>query len=252
MKISTSDRLLKALSIVFWLSVWQIAALLIGEELFLPSPAAVLSRLISISSEPVFWSSIAFSLSRISLGFFLSLLSALVLSFLSYKAKAVRILLEPLVKMIKATPVASIVILALVWIRSRNLSVVISFLMVFPVVYTNMLEGLDSLDRSLVEMADVYSIRGIRRFRYILLPSLTPYYESALKLGLGLCWKSGIAAEVISMPSGSIGERLYEAKIYLSTPDLFAWTVTIVLLAFIFEKAFLRASLFLIDKGCGR
>ena len=118
----------------------------------------------------------------------------------------------------------------------------ISFLMVFPVVYTNILEGLVSTDKDLIEAAGVYRITRLKRIRYIYLPSLSPYIQSAISTSLGLAWKSGIAAEVIGLPDGSIGERVYEAKIYLSTPDLFAWTVVIIILAFLFERFFLFVS----------
>lgn len=115
--------------------------------------------------------------------------------------------------------------------------------MVFPVVYANVLEGIESTDPRLIEAARNYRMKRSRRLRYIYLPSLTPYFSAAIKASLGLAWKSGIAAEVIALPRGSIGERVYEAKIYLSTPDLFAWTVVIIALAFLFERLFL----FLLD-----
>ena len=189
-----------------------------------------------------FWSAVLFTLERIILGFIISLSSAVILAFLSYRWRILGILLEPIVKVVRATPVASIVILILVWVRSRNLSVVISFMMVFPVVYQNVLKGLCDTDRNLIEMADAYRIRTLKRIRYIYLPYLVPYLESAISISLGLAWKSGIAAEVIGLPDGSIGERVYEAKIYLSMPDLFASTVTVIILAFVFERVFLYLS----------
>ena len=103
--------------------------------------------------------------------------------------------------------------------------------------------GIRNTDHDLLEAADVYRIRTIKRIRYIYVPSVLPYFSAAVKAALGLAWKSGIAAEVIALPDGSIGERVYEAKIYLSTPDLFAWTVVIIALAFLFERLFL----FLLD-----
>ncbi|MBO8436573.1 MAG: ABC transporter permease subunit [Spirochaetes bacterium] len=236
------NKALKAGAILFWLIVWEIASLLIGEELFLPSPLRVLERLLTILPEPSFWASIFFTLRCILFGYILSIVSASALSFLSYRSALVSIILDPLVRIVRATPVASIVILVLVWVRSRYLSIVISFMMVFPIIYTNLLEGLMAVDKDLLEAADVYRIKGIKRIRYIFAPSLSPYIKSAIRTSLGLCWKSGIAAEVIGLPDGSIGERVYEAKIYLSTPDLFAWTVVIIILAFIFERFFIFLS----------
>lgn len=242
--VSTTQRtrIIKAGAIAFWLAVWEIASLLIGEELFLPSPISVLEALAASAVDLSFWSAVLFTLERIILGFIISLSSAVILAFLSYHWRILGILLEPIVKVVRATPVASIVILILVWVRSRNLSVVISFMMVFPVVYQNVLKGLCNTDRNLIEMADAYRIRTLKRIRYIYLPYLVPYLESAISISLGLAWKSGIAAEVIGLPDGSIGERVYEAKIYLSMPDLFASTVTVIILAFVFERVFLYLS----------
>lgn len=242
--VSTTQRtrIIKAGAIAFWLAVWEIASLLIGEELFLPSPISVLEALAASAVDLSFWSAVLFTIERIILGFIISLSSAVILAFLSYRWRILGILLEPIVKVVRATPVASIVILILVWVRSRNLSVVISFMMVFPVVYQNVLKGLCDTDRNLIEMADAYRIRTLKRIRYIYLPYLVPYLESAISISLGLAWKSGIAAEVIGLPDGSIGERVYEAKIYLSMPDLFASTVTVIILAFVFERVFLYLS----------
>lgn len=242
--VSTTQRtrIIKAGAIAFWLAVWEIASLLIGEELFLPSPISVLEALVVSAVDLSFWSAVLFTIERIILGFIISLSSAVILAFLSYRWRILGILLEPIVKVVRATPVASIVILILVWVRSRNLSVVISFMMVFPVVYQNVLKGLCDTDRNLIEMADAYRIRTLKRIRYIYLPYLVPYLESAISISLGLAWKSGIAAEVIGLPDGSIGERVYEAKIYLSMPDLFASTVTVIILAFVFERVFLYLS----------
>ena len=150
-----------------------------------------------------------------------------------------------MVAVIKAVPVASFIILALVWLNSRSLSLFISALMVFPPVYLNVLEGIRRTDGQLLEMARVFRVPFSRRLRYIYLPQIMPYFRTAVSLGLGLCWKAGAAAEVIGLPAGSVGERLYTAKVYFQTPDLFAWTVTIVAVSVLFERLFL----FLTDRA---
>jgi len=151
----------------------------------------------------------------------------------------VRELLSPLVAAVKTVPVASFIILALVWLSSRSLSFFISFLMVFPPVYLNVLEGICQTDRKLLEMAKVFRVPLWRRVRGIYLSAVLPYFRAAVSLGLGLCWKAGIAAEVIGLPAGSLGERLYTAKVYYMTPDLFAWTAVIVAVSVVFERLFL-------------
>ena len=159
-----------------------------------------------------------------------------------------RELMAPLVAGIKAVPVASFIILALVWLNSRSLSLFISALMVFPPVYLNVLEGICRTDRRLLEMARVFRVPLGRRLRGIYLPQVMPYFRTAVSLGLGLCWKAGAAAEIIGLPAGSMGERLYTAKVYFQTADLFAWTVTIVAVSVAFERLFLA----LVDRLMGK
>jgi NitT/TauT family transport system permease protein len=110
--------------------------------------------------------------------------------------------------------------------------------MVLPIIYTNVLEGLKNTDKKLLEAAAVYKMPWAKRFKYIHLPALRPHIISACSLALGLAWKSGIAAEIIGIPEGSVGEMFYYAKAYLNSLDLFAWTLTVVAVSVVFEKAF--------------
>lgn len=236
----TGRRKIRLWAVLFWLLVWQAAALWIGEEILLVSPLAVLVRLSEQALNPVFWRTVLFSFTRIVSGFFLAMAGGTVLAVLATRFSWVRELLAPVISMAKATPLASFVILALIWIPSRNLSVFISFLMVLPILYTNVLEGITCTDKKLLEMADLFGVGVGRRIRYIYLSQVLPFFRSACSVSLGLCWKSGISAEIIGIPKGSIGESLYESKLYLDTPDLFAWTVVIILISLLFEKLFLR------------
>lgn len=230
---------IKIWAVLFWLLVWEIAARSIGQEILLVSPAVVLLKFLQLSFTFQFWQSVVFSLLRIIGGFLLALCAGIILAAISSVNTFIKELIRPIIAVIKAVPVASFIILVLIWVPSRNLSVVISFLMVLPVVYQNILEGIERMDVQLLEMAQVFQVPYGRRLRYIYLSQIMPFFKTAASLSLGLCWKAGIAAEVIGIPKGSIGEKLYEAKIYLQTPDLFAWTLTIVLLSVGFEKIFL-------------
>jgi NitT/TauT family transport system permease protein len=180
-----------------------------------------------------------FSFIRIVSGFLLALVLGILLAALASRFRMFSVLLQPLITVIKSTPVASFIILCLVWIPSRNLSVFISFLMVLPVIYTNISQGIQDTDQKLLEMAEVFSIGTGKKIVYIYVSQVLPYLLSGCSLALGLCWKAGTAAEVIGVPAGSIGEKLYHAKIYLNTPDLFAWTIVIIGVSYLFEKCFL-------------
>ena len=240
-------------AVAFWLLVWQIAAMALDAlypqgHLLLPSPLSALMRLGELALTATFWRSVGQSFVRIVGGFLFSCLAASLLAVPASRWKWVRELLSPLVATVKAVPVASFIILALVWLSSRSLALFISALMVFPRVYLNVLEGIRQTDRKLLEMAKVFHVPLWRQVRGIYIPAVLPYFRTAVSLGLGLCWKAGVAAEVIGLPTGSVGEQLYNAKVYYMTPDLFAWTAVIVVVSVVFEKLFLR----LVDAAVGK
>lgn len=237
--------LAKTLSVLPALLVWQLVSMLIGSEILLVSPLEVLARLFEMVGEEGFFSSVWFSFSRIGLGFFSGLLLGIVFALLAGRLPIMEKLLWPYMVTVKSVPVASFVVIALVWFTSSSLVVLISFLMVLPIVYTNLLEGIRSVDVKMLEMADVFRMPFHRRLKYIWLPSVRPFLLSGVRVSLGLAWKSGVAAELIGIPDGSLGEALYYSKLFLNTADLFAWTVVIVLASVLFEKLFV----FLLDKA---
>jgi len=211
--------------------------MIIGEELFLPSPVSVIRTLIGLLGTKDFYIAIGSSFLRIGAGFAAGLLLGAGLALLSLKMRAVRILLRPMMTVIKSIPVASFVILALILVGSRHLALLICFLMVLPVIYTNTLAGLDSTDPQLLEVAKIYGTPKGRTLLYIYFPAAAPYISAGITVALGLCWKSGVAAEVIGLTAGSIGRKLYDAKIHLNIAELFAYTAVIVLVSRVFEKA---------------
>ena len=224
------------MAVFFWITIWQFASMYLGQEILLASPVSVVRKLFELSFTGNFWQSVGFSFVRIVTGFLLAMFLGIFLAVLAYWSKTVEILIAPVIAVVKSTPVASFIILCLIWIPSRNLSVFISFLMVLPVIYTNILEGIRQTDSKILEMAKVFQVNPGRKIRYIYVSQVLPYFLSACRLSLGMCWKAGVAAEIIGMPKGSVGQMLYMSKIYLDTDDLLAWTVIIVVLSVIFEK----------------
>ena len=226
-------------AVLFWLLAWQGGAMLLHDSLLLVSPVRVLQRLFALVRERSFYDAVLFSLSRNAAGFALGLLIGALLAALAARFPPVETLLQPLMVTVRSIPVASFIIIALVWLSSRRVSVLIVFLMVMPIVYSNLLEGLKGRSAQLDEMARMYHIPWRRRLLFVDLPQLQPAVMSALTLGLGLSWKSGVAAEIIGIPRGSMGYALYQAKLYLDTASLYAWTLTVVLLSVVFERAVL-------------
>jgi NitT/TauT family transport system permease protein len=209
-------------------------------NLLLASPLATLARLAALAATGEFWQTIAASSGRILGGFLVSCALAVCLAALSARFRRVREGLAPAVAVIKAVPVMSFIILTLLWVKPAALSPLIAGLMVFPPVYLNLLTGIDHTDRELLEMARVFRVPFSRRLTGIYVPQTLPYFRSAVSLALGLCWKAGVAAEVLGVVKTSLGGQLYNAKIYFETADLFAWTLVIVGLSAAFEWLALR------------
>lgn len=235
------DRLGKALAVIFALLVWQTAAVAVDQSILLVSPIDVALRLTTIWQVEGFASSIWFSFYHIAGGFLLALVSGILLAALSGRFRWVETALWPFMITVKTVPVASFVVICLIWLSAQNLSVFISFLIVLPVVYGNVLQGIKSEDGKMLEVAEVFRMPVLRRILYIHMPQLKPFILSACATALGMSWKAGIAAEIIGTPDGSIGKQLYYAKIYLDTDDLLGWTVIIVIVSVAFEKLFMLA-----------
>ena len=231
---------IRILAVLFWIAIWQFASMYLKQEILLASPVSVVRKLFELIFSGNFWQSVGFSFVRIVTGFLLAVLLGIFLAVWAYWSKTVEILTAPVIAVVKSTPVASFIILCLIWIPSKNLSVFISFLMVLPVIYTNILEGIRQTDRKILEMAKVFRVNLRRQIRYIYVSQVLPYFLSACRLSLGMCWKAGISAEVIGLVTRSIGEQLYYSKLYLMTADLFAWSIAVVFMSFIFEKIFMK------------
>ena len=242
---------LRLWAVGFWLMVWQAVGMAAKENFLFATPFAVAKTLLQLIEQGGFWQTVLFSLARIAAGFLLAAALSVALGVAAGRLRVVDELLSPLLAAIKATPVASFIIVALIWVSSKNLSVLISFLMVFPVLYLCIRDAVRQLSGELSEMAQLFRVPLGKRIRYLYIPEILPRFRAAASAALGLCWKAGVAAEVIGIPDGSLGERLYEAKIYLNMPELFAWTVVIVAVSIVMERVVLRL-LWLIEEKWGR
>uniref|UniRef100_UPI004057857B ATP-binding cassette domain-containing protein n=1 Tax=Acetatifactor sp. TaxID=1872090 RepID=UPI004057857B len=226
--------------LLFWLLVWWVLAIAVDNPILLVSPFHAVKRLAEFVVQLAFWKSVAGSFLRIAVGFLLGILIGLALAGISFRYRWFEELLQPVISLIKTVPIASFVVILLIWWGSSVLVAAICFLVVLPNIYINTLEGLKATDAKLLEMAQVFRMAPYNRFFYIYRPALRPFWESGMKLALGMCWKSGVAAEVIGMPEYSIGGQLYLSKIHLDTAGVMAWTAAVILLSLCFEKLILR------------
>lgn len=229
-----------AFSAFFWIGVWQWAFLAAGQEILVASPLEVLCRLLDLIRQGDFWLTVLLSMGRITKGFFLGMLFGCGAAVLTETSSVGNALLRPIIGIMKATPVASFIILALVWMKTSQVPVFASALIVLPIMWANVSEGIRKTDRSLLQMADLYRFGRIGTVRRVYLPSVLPYFTAACTTGMGMAWKGGVAAEVLSSLPLSLGGEIYLSKIYLETVDLFSWTVVVIVLSVLLEKALLR------------
>ena len=227
----------------FWLGVWQLAAVWVdrsvdgkGNELLLPYPATVCASLMRLVGESEFFLTVFTSLGRILLGLILGTVCGSVLAVLTCSSRWADKLLSPAIRVVRATPVASFILLVVLWTGKSFVPVVIAALMVVPVVWSNFSRGIRETDRQLLELARAYRFSFFKTAKLVYLPSLRPYFTSAITTAMGLAWKSGVAAEVLCVPDASIGTHIYNTKYYLEIPDLFAWTTVVVMLSLLLEK----------------
>ncbi|MEA5060407.1 MAG: ABC transporter permease subunit [Candidatus Pelethousia sp.] len=223
-----------------WLLIWEIAAVAVGQEVKLPAPWRVWEALLSLAGQGAFWLSLGATLGRVLAAFLLGMLAGGILGTLCAFVPWFDALLSPLRSVIKATPITSFIVLVLLWLSNSMVPLFIAFLMVVPVIWANMQQALGAVSRQLLEMADVFHLSRRDKILHIYLPSIRPQCLAAGTTALGFAWKSAAAAEVLARPEFSIGRGIMESKIYLETPELFAWTVAIILLSMGLEWLMLR------------
>lgn len=220
---------------LLWLAIWQVAYYMVNSSLILPSPYGVFKRLSVLIVEADFMRSVVWSVFRVVLSLVFSTVLGIVLGIGAYFSKAVRAVLSPAMLTIKSAPVVSFIVLAMLWVRSDWVPVVIAILMCLPVIWGNVLQGLGAVDEGLLEMASLYNVNRVKIFKALYLKSVFPYLNAALLTCLGLGFKVTVAAEVLSSPKYAIGYKLYASKLYLDTEEAYAWTIVILLLSMVFE-----------------
>ena len=221
---------------VFWLAVWWLLALIVGKELLIPSPPLVVRTLLELVVTGAFWRYTALTLLRITLGLLLGIVLGILTALLTNRLSLLHALLAPAVRVVRATPVASFIILVLLWVANGRVPVVISALVVLPVIWESTAAGLRSVDRDLLEFARAYRLTRWDTWRRIVIPSMLPQLAAAVCTAIGLAWKSGVAAEVLCLPKAAVGTQVYFSKLYLDTPALFAWTLVVVALSLTVER----------------
>lgn len=247
-------KILKKVSIftavaAFWIAVWQLLYLYIGNIYILPSPLSVWEKIIELTQNSEFWITIATSFVNIFKGFLLAQITGILLAVITAKFRIADAVFAPAMAIIKATPIASFIILLLVLLGKESVPETAAFLIVLPTVWENISSGIKSFDKTLLEVTKIYKFTLFKKIKIFYLPSIMPFFTPAVKATLGMAWKAGIAAEVICNIANTIGGKIYDTKVYLEIPELFAWTAVTVIFSIILEKILLYLIKLLNKKG---
>ncbi len=237
------------ISFLFWMAVWYICALALNRALVLPTPLAVAQKLVELLPTADFWLACLGSVLRIFIGLLFGIFAGVTLACLCAVNSLINAVFSPLVAVIKATPVASIIILMLYVMQKSAVPMVAALLMVIPIVFGNVKKGILSVPAELREVAEVYGFGARKRMRFLVLPSVLPYFSAACRSALGLAWKAGIAAEVICYPKHSIGMNLNNAKLYLESEELYAWTIVVIVISVLIERGVTALLALVAEKG---
>ena len=222
---------------LFWIALWQIAAMAVNLELILPTPLTCAKTLVQMLPTKELWIAVGGTLKRIFIGYAIGCASGMLLGTAAYLLPVAGEFIKPMMTVVKSTPVSSFILLAVLWMAPTSVPALIGALMVTPIVFGNVVTGLGEHSKKLREVAFVYGLSPKECARRLFIPAVIPYVSAACLTSLGLAWKAGVAAEVLVVTKDSIGQWLYYSKLYFETAQLFAWTIVVILLSFALEKA---------------
>jgi NitT/TauT family transport system permease protein len=226
---------------LFWIGLWQILSIMVNKEILLPSPAVTFEHLLSLFTTLEFFKACGVSLLRIMLGFLSGALIGVILAVICHLVPFINTLLTPMKATVKTTPVASFIIIAYMWLAKSEIPGFIASLIVIPIVWTNIMTGLENTDVKLIEVGRIFSFSKWYFVKYIYFPAVKPYLISAALTGIGLAWKSGIAAEVLVVANDGIGGMLHQSKVNYDMADMFAITLVVIAISLVIEMTFERA-----------
>ena len=232
----------RVLVAALWIAIWEGMYLLIGSDVYFPSPLAVIKMLIALLIEKTTWLVIGYSVYRTLLALIISAVLGIVFGITCGLNRTMFDIINPLIVILKSTPVVSVIIIAIIWFRSTDVPIFAGVLMCLPIVFTGAVAGIRNTDSKLIEMCKFYKVGRFDMLRALYFRSSVPYINASVVSAVGICWKAVAAAEVLSIPRYSIGTNLYFAKTALDPASLFAWTLIIILLSYIFEALYAGVS----------
>ncbi|MFO8061589.1 MAG: ABC transporter permease subunit [bacterium] len=235
MNFLSADKWKRIAGITVIIVIWQTAALIVSNIYIVPSPAGVMRAFVSIAGTSLFYRVILITIFRTAIAFAVSLILAAVTALLIHSSSLFKPVLGPMIIFLRSMPVISIILIALIWFGADIVPVFIGILIMYPVITINILDGINATDNKLIEMAKLYRLGSMRKITDIYIPSSLPFVFNGVSHGIGMGIKGIIAAEVLALPALGIGTLMDNARVYIMTDRLFAWTFTALIIAYIIE-----------------
>jgi NitT/TauT family transport system permease protein len=217
------------------LVVWSLLSWRYGAYV-LPSPRSVVVGLVEIVGSGEVWTHTAASLVRIVIGFGAAVVVSMLMGLGAFLSRAVRTVVQDALAVLNSTSVFVWIVISLIWFGLSNWAPIFTtFMITLPVVASNLVEGVASVDRRLLEMGDVYRLSGAEKFTAIVIPSTVPYLIAGMKVGFGLALKVSVVAEIFGVTTG-IGYIMNYSREILATQMVFAWALVMVLIMMATDK----------------
>ncbi|MEI0747545.1 ABC transporter permease [Brachyspira pulli] len=223
------------LGIIIFILLWFFISLKINSEIVFPNILIIIKKLIEIILEKSFYKDLFLSLIRVFITFILSFLLAIIFGILSGIFSSIRYMLMPIINFIRTIPTIPLILVAIIWFDNNTVPIFVSMLVIFPIMYDAVVNGIINVDKNLIEMSLSYNVSLKNQIISLYIPSIKPYILTAVSQSMGITWKSILAAEILALPSLGIGSKLYESHLYLDTVSLFAYCLIAVIFNGIFE-----------------
>lgn len=233
--INKDKRWISIISIIVMIIIWELLSLYYNSDFILPTPWKTLIATINLLINKDFIFIAGSTILRGTIGFAIASLLGISIGIISGINKSFNAFLAPVLVVIRSVPVIAITLLALIWFRSNYVPVFIGILTMFPIICTNIIEGMKNVEPNLIEMAKLYKVEHFRIIKEIYIPAITPFIFSGISSALGIGWRAIIVGEVLSQPQYGIGTIMHSSQTYLNVDILIAWTVIAILISYCFE-----------------
>jgi len=217
------------------LAAWTLLSRRYGAYV-LPTPWSVVTGFGEIVRSGEIWGHSAASLSRIAIGFGSAVVASLLMGLGAFVSRTARGVVDDLLAILNSTSVFVWIVISLIWFGLSNWAPIFTtFMITLPVVASNLVEGVASVDRRLLEMGEVYRLSPREQFTAIVIPSTLPYLVAGMKVGFGLALKVSVVAVIFGVTSG-IGYVMNYSREILATRMVFVWALVMILIMFATDK----------------